>query len=193
MTAQGPSGEMPPRSSPSWSDLGPRVISAAVLVAVIATGLYFGGYVWAALAAVVFGITYREWEQMVTLKPLAPLGMVLIGLLAVAAIAFQAFGPVGTIAVVALGIVVSLFGERAVIPWRVGGLVFFGIVLIAVLGMRGSAPAGIIAGCRTCPKPISSSTGYLTVHGDKQVVAAWSEPLAGRLRPSRQGPRQPAV
>ncbi len=146
MTGPGPSGDVPPRSSPSWTDLGPRVISATVLVAVIATGLYFGGYIWAVLAAIVFGITYREWEQMVTLKPLAPLGMVLIGLLAIAAIAYEAFGPLGTIVAVAVAVVVSLFGERPVIPWRIGGLIYFGIVLIAVLAMRGNAPAGIIAG-----------------------------------------------
>ena len=144
MTASGPSGA-PPRSSVSWADLGPRVVSSAVLVAVIASGLYFGGYVWAALAAVVFAITYREWEQMVTLKPLAPLGMVLGGLLAISALAYPAFGPAGTLAVAAVAILVSLLGERPVIVWRVGGLVFFAIVLIAVQEMRGTVPAGIIA------------------------------------------------
>ena len=79
MTASGPSGEAPPRSV-SWADLGPRILSSIVLIAIIATGLYFGGYVWSVLAAIVFAITYREWEQMVTLKPIAPLGLVLGGL-----------------------------------------------------------------------------------------------------------------
>ena len=92
MTSPGPSGSAPPlRSGPSWTDLGPRIISAAILVAVIATGLYFGGYVFAGLAAIVFGLTYREWEQMVTLAPLAPFGMVLIGLLAIAAVSYPMF------------------------------------------------------------------------------------------------------
>jgi phosphatidate cytidylyltransferase len=117
-----------------------------VIVVVVATGLYFGGYIFAALAAVVFGITYREWEQMVTLKPLAPFGMVLIGLLAFAAIAFPLYGPLGTLAVIAVAVVVSLFGERAVVGWRIGGLVFFAAVLIAALGMRGIDPAGIVCG-----------------------------------------------
>ncbi len=49
VTAPGPSGEAPARPSPSWADLGPRVVSALVIIAVIAIGLYFGGYVWAAL------------------------------------------------------------------------------------------------------------------------------------------------
>jgi phosphatidate cytidylyltransferase len=145
VTAPGPSGAAP-RTSDSWAELGPRIISSIVLIAIIATGLYFGGYIWAALAAVVFAITYREWEQMVTLKPIAPLGMVLGGMLAIASLAYPAFGPVGTLAVAAVAVVVSLLGDRPVIVWRVGGLIFFAIVLIAVQAMRGTVPAGIVAG-----------------------------------------------
>jgi phosphatidate cytidylyltransferase len=145
VTAAGPSGEAPPRAV-SWADLGPRVLSSIVLIAIIATGLYFGGYVWAALAALVFAITYREWEQMVTLKPIAPLGWVLGGLLALASVAYPAFGPVGTLAVAAVAVVLSFFGDRPVVVWRVGGIIFFAVVLIAVQELRGTVPAGIIAG-----------------------------------------------
>jgi phosphatidate cytidylyltransferase len=145
VTASGPSGA-PPRSSASWGDLGPRVLSSIVLVAIIATGLYFGGYVWAGLAAVVFAITYREWEQMVTLRPIAPLGMVLGGLVAIASLAYPAFGLAGTAAVTAVAVILSFLGDRPVIVWRVGGLIFFALVLIAVQEMRGSVPAGILAG-----------------------------------------------
>lgn len=147
MTAPGPSDPVPPaRSGPSWTDLGPRLLSAAVIVTIIATGLYFGGYVFAALAALVFGVTYREWEQMVTLRPLAPLGMVLIGLMAIAAVTYPLLGPLGVIAFTALAGLVATFGDKAVLPWRAGGLAFFGVLLIAVLGMRGNSPAGIVAG-----------------------------------------------
>jgi phosphatidate cytidylyltransferase len=146
VTPPGLSGGPPPRPSPSWADLGPRLVSAAILVTIIATGLYFGGYVWAALAAAVFAITYREWEQMVTLRPIAPLGMVLGALLAIAALAYPAFGPVGTVVVTAVAVVLSLFGDRPVIVWRVGGLIFFAIVLMAVQEMRGTVPEGIVAG-----------------------------------------------
>lgn len=146
MTAPGPSGGTPPRPSPSWADLGPRVGSSIVLIAIIATGLYFGGYVWATLAAAVFAITYREWEQMVTLRPIGPLGFVLGGLLAIASLAYPSFGPIGTISVAAVGVVLSLFGDRPVIVWRVGGIIFFAIVLMAVQEMRGTVPAGVVAG-----------------------------------------------
>jgi phosphatidate cytidylyltransferase len=146
VTSPGPSGATPAKPKSRWADLGPRVISAIIIVAVIATGLYFGGYIFAALAAIVFGITYREWEQMVTLKPLSYFGMLLIVLLAIAAIVFPLYGPIGVVAVIGVAVIVSMFGDRPVIPWRIGGLLFFGVVLIASLGMRGTDPAGIVAG-----------------------------------------------
>jgi phosphatidate cytidylyltransferase len=153
VTAPGPSGGTPPRPSPSWADLGPRFVSAIVLIAVIATGLHLGGWFWAVLAAGVFAITYREWEQMVTLKPIAPLGWGLCALLAIAALAYPAaalihpaYGPLGTLGVAAVAVVVALFGARTAVPWRVGGLIFFAVVLIAVQELRGTVPAGIVAG-----------------------------------------------
>lgn len=146
MTAPGPSGGTPPRSPVSWADLGPRFVSAIVLIAIIATGLYFGGYIWAALAAVVFAITYREFEQMVTLKPIAPLGWALGALIAIAALAYPAFGPVGTLVPAAIAVLLALFGARTAVPWRIGGLIFFAVVLVAVQELRGVVPAGIVAG-----------------------------------------------
>jgi phosphatidate cytidylyltransferase len=146
VTEPGPRGATPAVARNAWADLVPRLLSALVLVAIIATGLYFGGYIFAILAAIVFGLTYREWEQMVTLRPLAPFGMGLIGLLAVAALVFPQLGWPATVAVVGAACVVSLFGERPVVPWRVGGLLFFGAVLVSILAMRGSGPAGITAG-----------------------------------------------
>ncbi len=146
MTSTGPSGGMPPRPSVSWADLGPRFVSAIVLIIIIATGLYFGGYVWAALAAVVFAITYREWEQMVTLKPIGPVGMVLGALLAIGSLAYPAFGPLGTLAAAAIAVAVALFGARTAVAWRIGGLIFFAVVLMAVQELRGTVPTGIVAG-----------------------------------------------
>jgi phosphatidate cytidylyltransferase len=137
-----------PASSPKsrWADLVPRVASAAVIVAVIATALYFGGWVFAVLMAVVFSVLYREWEQMVTLQPLSPFGMVLIGLLAVAALAYPLYGATGTAGVMVVAVIAGLFGGRTVAGWRAGGLVFFSVVLIGVLTMRGSGPYGIVVG-----------------------------------------------
>lgn len=143
MSEPGPSVSAP---KSRWADLIPRLGSSAVIVAVIAVALYFGGWVYAALMAVIFAVLYREWEQMITLKPLAPFGMVLIALLVIAALAYPVYGAIGTVVVMAAAIIVSLFGGRALIGWRAGGLLFFAIVLVAVLAMRGNTSWGIFAG-----------------------------------------------
>lgn len=147
MTATGPAAP-PEKSKSRWADLVPRFISALVIIVVIATALYFGGWVFAALMSVVFAVIYREWERMVTLKPLAPFGIALTALLAVAPLAYPLFGYLGTLAVMAVALVLSPFGGRAVAPWRAGGIVFLAAVMVAVLGMRGDAhpSAGILAG-----------------------------------------------
>lgn len=146
MTAPGPSAEAPPRSSSLWADLGPRLISAAVIIVVVATGLYFGSWVWAALCAVVIAITYREWDQMVTLRPIGPRGLAIAGILGLAALAFPFFGLLGTFGVAAIAIVPALFGDRPALVWRIGGIAFFAILLVAAQEMRGTVPAGILAG-----------------------------------------------
>ena len=43
-----------------WSDLGPRLASAAVLIALTATALYLGGYVFSAVVGVSPGAWRRE-------------------------------------------------------------------------------------------------------------------------------------
>ena len=56
----------------TWADLGPRLVSAIVLIALTATALYIGGFVFAAVVGAVFAGAYREWETMVTRAPLTP-------------------------------------------------------------------------------------------------------------------------
>jgi len=147
VTAPDPTGSLPPRSRVSWADLGPRLVSAAILIAVIATVLHFGGYVFAVATGVVFALTYREWERMVTLKPLTPFGMGLMALLVISAVVYPVFGWSGTVAVICLaGIAVIIMGPRDLGLWRVGGLAFLALVIVAVLAMRGTETSGITAG-----------------------------------------------
>ena len=135
----------PPPRRP-WTDLGPRLLSAAVLIAITLTGLYLGGYVFAALVGAVIAGCYREWERMVTLKPLTPQGGVLIALLAISALVYPFGGIAMTLGIVALACIVALFAEHPVGLWRAGGLAFFGLVIVALLGMRGTSTDGIYAG-----------------------------------------------
>lgn len=128
-----------------WSDLGPRLISAAVLIAITIGSLYIGGYVFAAAVGAVFALAYREWETMVSRAPLSPPGIVLIALVGLSGLAFPLIGAAGTIGVIALAcaIAIAIPGEGR--WWRVLGLAIYGAVILATLILRGDSSAGIIA------------------------------------------------
>jgi phosphatidate cytidylyltransferase len=128
-----------PLARRSWTDLGPRVASAAVLLAITAVGLYFGTYIFAALVGAVFAGCYREWERMVTLRPLTAVGGSMMALLVLAALVFPAFGPLASLALVAVAALVAGAGTPGSRLWRIGGVVFYGIVIVMLLMIRGEA------------------------------------------------------
>jgi phosphatidate cytidylyltransferase len=115
-----------------------------VLIVVTILGLYFGGYIFAALVGAVFAGCYREWDRMVTLKPLTAIGGVLIGMVGLAALAYPLLGPLATLGVIAAAVVVAAT-EREVWLWRAAGLVFFGFVILALLAVRGTEWDGFLA------------------------------------------------
>jgi phosphatidate cytidylyltransferase len=129
----------------SWADLGPRLASAAVLVAVTLVTAWFGGYLFAAAVGAVFAGAYREWETMVTLRPLTPFGIALIGIVFISAMLYPQWGAPATLGVALIAGLAALIrgGEGAV--WRAGGLVYFGLVIVAALGLRGTDSLGLWA------------------------------------------------
>jgi phosphatidate cytidylyltransferase len=130
----------------TWADLGPRLVSAIVLIALTATALYIGGFVFAAVVGAVFAGAYREWETMVTRAPLTPAGMVLVGLVAVSGLVNPLFGPLGTIAVIGVACIVAIAMRGEGVLWRILGLVIYGAIIIAALAMRGDTIVGVWAG-----------------------------------------------
>jgi phosphatidate cytidylyltransferase len=74
---------------------------------------------------------------MVTLRPLSLVGGALIALLAVAALVFPWLGAPASAAVVVLAAVVAAFGTRGTRLWRIGGVIFYGAVIIITMAMRG--------------------------------------------------------
>lgn len=132
-----PRPEFNPLAQRSWTDLGPRVVSALVLLTVTVVSLYIGSYLFAALVGAVFAGCYREWERMVTLRPLSSLGIALIALLALAALAFPWLGVTASAALVAVAAVVAAFGSSGARLWRIAGVVFYGAVIIITMAMRG--------------------------------------------------------
>ncbi|MHA6299110.1 phosphatidate cytidylyltransferase [Devosia sp. CAU 1758] len=130
----------------SWADVGPRLASAFVLIALTTTALYVGSYLFAAVVGAVYGGAYREWETMVSRSPLTPVGWVLIGIVGISGLLYPAFGPLGTFSAIALACILAGFMEREHLVWRVGGLVLFGLLIVSILAMRGSGFDGIWAG-----------------------------------------------
>lgn len=141
-----PPGDSEVRQRRSWSDLGPRLASALVLLAVTALALYLGGYIFSAIVGAVFAGVYREWEQMVARTKLSVAGMVMIGLIAASGLIYPLTGPFGTLALIGAAMAVAVvFGGEGIL-WRIVGIAFVGAVIIAVLAMRGTMYEGIEAG-----------------------------------------------
>ncbi|MEQ1769055.1 MAG: phosphatidate cytidylyltransferase [Devosia sp.] len=190
MTNTAPSGPTPTRTPVSWADLVPRLISGGIIVVVIGTVLTLGGVVFAIAVAIVFALIYREWDQMVTLAPVAPFGMGLMALVAISAVAFPFIGWSGTALCIAAAALASLAVGRLNWNswWRAGGLVFFGLVIVALLAMRGDTLAGAIAGWFLGIVISWNDTGaYFTgrlIGGEKLVPAispakTWSGAIGG--------------
>lgn len=134
---QAPDPEFNPLARRSWTDLGPRLVSAAVLLVIAIVSLYIGSYLFAAVVGAVFAGCYREWERMVTLRPLSILGGALIALLALASLVFPWLGVTASAAIVVVAAVVAGFGTAGTQLWRIGGVLFYGGVIIVTMAMRG--------------------------------------------------------
>ncbi|MGN6488909.1 MAG: phosphatidate cytidylyltransferase [Devosia sp.] len=135
--SRSPRPEFNPLARRSWTDLGPRVASAAVLLVITIVSLYFGSYLFAAVVGAVFAGCYREWERMVTLRPLSVVGGALIALLAFAALVFPWLGVSASAVIVVVAAVVAAFGSSGTRLWRIGGVIFYGAVIIITMAMRG--------------------------------------------------------
>lgn len=130
----------------SWADLGPRLASAVVLVPAAIVAVWLGGYFLAFVVGAVLAGAYREWDAMVTLRPLGVFGALLVALVFFGAMLFPAWGAWATLGLAAIAAIAALIrgGEGA--SWRAGGLVYFAVIVIALLAIRGTATAGIWAG-----------------------------------------------
>ena len=146
------SGQGNPKSDPplptrrSWADIGPRLASAAVLIALTATALVVGSYLFAAVVGAVYALAYREWETMVTRAPLTPGGVVLIGLVALSGLLYPLVGLWGSFGAIILACGLVLTMEQEHMVWRIAGLVLFGALIISLMAMRGDGTMGIWAG-----------------------------------------------
>jgi len=132
-------------TSRSWADMGPRLTSAFVLLAITIFMVWAGGIWFALLVGGVFAGVYREWEIMISGQPMQPLGYALASLLALVAIGTSLGGVFAGLIIFALAIMVAASRPRATLGWRIFGLAFISIVIIALIEIRGIELAGFYA------------------------------------------------
>ena len=130
----------------NWADVGPRIASAIVLVAITITALYLGSYFFSGVVGAVYAGAYREWETMVSRAPLTVPGMVLIGLVGLSGLVFPLLGIPGLLGAIAIACVLAAFMGRELLAWRVVGLLLFGLLILSAVLMRGDGMAGVWAG-----------------------------------------------
>lgn len=129
----------------SWPDLAPRIAVAAVLLPVTAMALFLGWIWFALLVGVAYVGVYREWEAMIAGGKVGMGANILAVFVGFTPIAFVLGGIWVAAGVSVAGIVVGLFISGAPKIWRLGGQVFFGLVMLALLAIRGDDSAGIFA------------------------------------------------
>lgn len=130
----------------NWADVGPRIVSAIVLVAITITALYLGSYFFSGVVGAVYAGAYREWETMVSRAPLTVPGMILIGLVGLSGLVFPLLGIPGLLGAIAIACVLAAFMGRELLAWRVVGLLLFGLLILSAVLMRGDGMAGVWAG-----------------------------------------------
>ncbi|MCC0023486.1 MAG: phosphatidate cytidylyltransferase [Hyphomicrobiaceae bacterium] len=135
----------PQSSGPNWSDLGPRLGSAAVLLAVAMFAVWVNGPLFAIAVSIVFAGIYREWEVMVRTRPLSSFGYVLTGIMTLVPIAAMIGGSGPAWLIVGFGIVVAAFFGLEHLMWRAFGLIFLSAVAISIVAIRGDGSPGFAA------------------------------------------------
>ena len=131
---------------PFGADLGPRILSAVVLVPVSLFGLYLGGIWFALLVGAAFAGGHHEYQTMTGGRPTRLYDNLLTALVPLSAVAFALLGAVAGLTVIAFGIGLALMagGQRRF--WDATGLLFFGGVVFALLALRGDQMSGFVAG-----------------------------------------------
>jgi len=141
--------EADPRSSSpkrNWADLGPRLLSAFVLLPITAITLWAGGLLFAIVVGLVFAGAYREYETMLWRTALPPVSWALVALMALVGPAFVLFGLWGAGILLVLIVATSFAAGGQERAWRLFGIVFTTAVIVSLLALRGDTLDGILAG-----------------------------------------------
>lgn len=128
------------------SNLAQRVMAALVLAPVALGAVFYGGWLWFALAAAIGAGLYLEWLSVIGSLDDRRLSIAGLAGLAITA-AMLAAGRIEwvpmAVAIVAIAIAaIAVSGKRA---WSAAGLVYAAAALVAAVVVRGQGAAGLIA------------------------------------------------
>lgn len=134
----------PPRPV-RFADLGLRVASGIALAAIAFLGIWVGGAAAAAFIALILVLMLWEFHRMVTGDGrLAAPGFLACAAVGIAAIVgTAAWGAASGIGVLALGALPVAMAGRPRWGWLVGGLLYMGLAMGALLVLRSKEPEGV--------------------------------------------------
>jgi phosphatidate cytidylyltransferase len=139
-------GEAASPKSGGFGDLGPRVASAVVLVAMATATAYYGGAVFAAFWLLVACAVVWEWQSLIGGE--RRLGRVALGWLALAAalgLIYTATPWTAAIALAFLALVVGLLAGPERRLWAASGVLYAAALVLSVDLLRRSDDKGAIA------------------------------------------------
>jgi len=141
------SASAPPKSKSSgFGDLGPRVISALILVALAAATAATGGHVFVLFWLVAAFAVNWEWQGLIGGE--RRLARVVIGAVALSAAAGLTHGgeaPKGVLVLAALGGAAAILAGPSRRLWAFVGLIYAGALVVSVCALRDSPDVGLLA------------------------------------------------
>jgi len=145
MSATAQEGSASPKSG-GFGDLGPRVASAVVLVAMATATAFYGGVVFTAFWLLVACAVLWEWQSLIGGE--RRLARVVLGCLALAAAAVLIHGqalPGGLIALAVSSLAVGLLAGPDRRIWAASGVLYAAALVLSVDLLRLSEPQGAAA------------------------------------------------
>ncbi len=103
-----------PKTGPNWGDLRQRLMSAFLLIPVVAGAIIYGKIAVAILVAVVIALAYQEWSRMVGQGKMNRFTYLIMGLLAVGAVAYPVAGIGASLLFFFVGAIVAALS----VDWR---------------------------------------------------------------------------
>lgn len=136
-----------PSDGPNWSDLRPRLLSALVLIAIVAVSLSMGSFAVATLVGLIVAGAYFEWEVMICAREPGWRGYAVMGLLALSLVGYAFGGGVIGLLLVGMAVLASMaaFDRWDRYVFRVFGTAYLGLAGLMFLAVRGNDLTGIYA------------------------------------------------